>query len=366
MRRRFDARLVAGVALSLLPLAALAQEPAPRYFDESAAPHVALQWDFLARYDNINHLDYYPTISRGRFELRPELDLFLSPTVRVGVRGVLDYGTEPNYDNALYMDNYVSRGAAVDEYFVAWTPGAWTFQVGAFDIPVVATEMLWDHRDLPTPGGSLSYVHRLGATSSLTFTAAGIYGAQRYRDHSLLGVGQVVWNWGDESRFAVQAASAFWNLAMKDVALQYYRENRVTIVNGQLTYLSRFQLLDDLVQLRFPIAGMPASVSLDFVHNFGVVGTGPNAYEAAAMLGSVGTPGRWRAFFAYQHIGRDALVGAYNTDDWWWHTWAEGYRVGFAYTVAPLVYVQPAVVWQRRLDTDHWINRVTVDLVKMF
>jgi hypothetical protein len=31
-----------------------------------------------------------------------------------------------------------------------------------------------------------------------------------------------------------------------------------------------------------------------------------------------------------------------------------------------MIYVQPAVVFQRRFDYDYWINRVTVDLVKMF
>ncbi len=357
------AAAILGAALSGI---AAAQEAPPQYFQEAIHPHLAFQWDFLARYDNINHLEYYPTISRGRFELRPEVDFLVSPTVRFGVRGVFDYGTEPNYDNALYGDNYVSRGAVVDEYFFAWTPGAWTFQAGAFDLPVVASEMLWDRRDVTTPGASLSYVYALSPTSSLTLTAAGIYSAQRYRDQSLLGVGQVVWKSGDENRFAVQASAAFWNMAMDNVDPQYYRQNRVTIVDGQLAYRSKFDLLDTLVQLRFPIGGVPASLSLDFVHNFGIVGTGPNAYEAAATVGSVGTPGRWRAFVVYQYIGRDALVGAYNTDDWWWHSWAEGYRVGFAYTVLPLVYVQPSVVWQKRLDQYHWLNRVTVDLVKMF
>jgi hypothetical protein len=360
-------------SLCLLAIRALtaAQEAPPEYFQETAKPHLAFQWDFLARYDNINHLQsytyYYDEISRGRFELRPELDFLVSPTVKFGVRAVFDYGTEPNYDNALYGDNYVSRGAVVNEYYFQWTPGPWNFQAGAFEIPVVASEMMWDHRDVTTPGAALSYVHTFGPGSTLTFTGAGIYSAQRYRDKSLLGVGQVVWNWGDASRFAVQAASAFWNMDMDDVDPQYYRQNRIRIApDGTLSYLSKFQLLDNLVTLRFPLGGIPMSISLDFVHNFGSVGTGPNAYEAAAMAGGVGTPGRWRAFFVYQHIGRDAVVGAYNTDDWWWHTWAEGYRAGFAYTVLPLVYFQPSVMWQRRLDSYHWVNRVTLDLVKMF
>jgi len=365
-RGRLAAALI-GLAICGGPAAARGQEPPPEYFEEPREkPHLTLQWDFLARYDNISHLEYYPNISRGRFELRPEVDFVTSSVFRIGVRGSFNYGTEPNVDNALYQDNYVSRGAYVDRYYVLWTPGPWTFQAGAFALPVAASEMLWDKYDIQTPGAALSYVDQLGPSSSLTFTAAGIYSAQHYADESILGVGQVLWKSGEESRFAVQASASFWNMDMRNVAPQYYRENRLVFFNGKVQYRSKFELLDTLVKLQFPVAGLPVTVSLDFVHNFGIVGTGPNAYEAAVSVGSVGTPRTWRGFFVYQNVGRDALVGAYNTDDWWWHTWAEGYRFGFSYTVLPMLYVQPAVVFQRRLDASYWINRVTVDLVKMF
>lgn len=359
--------IVAALLWFALSRTGAAQEPPPQYFEQPLEkPHFTFQWDFLARYDNISHLQYSPTVVRGRFELRPQVDFVASSTFRIGVRGSFNYGTEPNADNALYWDNYVSRSAYVDRYFLLWTPGAWTVQAGAFALPVAASEMLWDKYDVQTPGAAVSYVNRLGATSSLTFTAAGIYSAQHAPDESILGVGQVLWRSGEESRFAIQASAAFWNMDMRNVDAQYYRQNRTTVVAGKLAYLSKFQLLDTLVKLQFPVGGLPVTVSLDFIHNFGIVGRGPNAYEAGVTVGTVGTPRTWRGFFVYQYIGRDALVGAYNADDWWWHTWAEGYRFGLSYTILPMFYVQPAVVFQRRLDYDYWINRVTVDLVKMF
>jgi len=220
--------------------------------------------------------------------------------------------------------------------------------------------------DLQTPGGAVSYVDRLGPTSTLTFTAGGFYSPQRYRDDSILGAGQVLFNRSDEGRCALQASASYWNMDMRDVAPQYYRQNRVVVVNDRLGYASKFQLADILVKLQFPVARLPVTVSLDFIHNFGAPGAIANAYEAGVAVGTVGTPRTWRAFFVYQYIERDALVGAYNTDDWWWHTWAEGYRFGVSYTIFPMIYVQPAVVFQRRLDFNYWINRVTVDLVKLF
>lgn len=359
------AGFLVGLAVLLVATQAGAQEA--QYFDEPPAkPHFQLFWDFLARFDHIDHLYYYPPITRGRFELRPQVDFVISDEFRLGVRGVFDYGTEPNIDNALYEDNYISRAAYLDRYFLLWTPGAWTVRAGAFAQPIVASEMLWDH-DIQTPGAAVSYAKALDASSSLTVTAAGFYSAQHYRDESLLGVGQVVWNRGEPGRFAIQTSASFWNLDMRDLDPQYYRENRVTLVNGHLAYQSKFELLDLLVRLQFPVCALPVTISLDYIHNFGAVaGKGHNAYEVGLTVGAVGTPRNWRAFFVYQYIGRDALVGAYNTDDWWWHTWAEGYRFGFAYTILPRVYLQPAFVVQRRLDSAYWIQRVTVDLVKMF
>ncbi|HTR04392.1 MAG TPA: hypothetical protein VMN82_14470 [Thermoanaerobaculia bacterium] len=358
---------VAMLALSV-SLPSTAQEAPPRYFQESDSKlHLEFQWDALAWYDNVEHWKYYPPIDRGRFEFRPQVDLVVSPTLRFGVRGSFNYGTLPNEYNGYYEDNWLSRAAYVDRYFVQWTPGAWTVQGGSFALPVAASPMLWDKYNIQTPGASASYATSLSPESSLTFTGAGIYSAQHGPDESILGVGQVLWKAGDENRFGVQASLAYWNMDMRHVAPEYYRENEMTLVDGQPAYRSKFELLDSLVRLQFPVARLPVTVSLDFVHNFGRVGNaGANAWETGLLVGTVGTPRTFRAFVFYQYIGREALVGAYNTDEWWWHTWAKGYRFGVAYTILPLVYLEPAMVVQKRLDLDYWLTRVTVSLVKMF
>ena len=111
---------------------------------------------------------------------------------------------------------------------------------------------------------------------------------------------------------------------------------------------------------------MPVSVSLDGVRNFAADAGRRNAFEGSITAGALGTPGQFRASYGYQYIQRDATVGAYNSDDWWYHTWYEGHRVAVAWTFLPNVYLQGAVTLQRRLDTQYWVNRYLVDLVKMF
>jgi hypothetical protein len=353
------------LAAWLLSTAAAAQEP--QYFEQPEKPHFLFQWDFLARYDDIYHLRVRPDIERGRFEFRPELDLKFSDRFLVGVRAVGDLGTDDNANNLRNFDNYHSRGATIERYYIEAKPGDFTIHAGAFEMPLIATEMLWD-RDIQTPGASVSWRKIVGA-STLTISGAGFYGPQRNHDETRIGAGQIDWRIGDADRFSFEAAASYWYFDPTNLDPGYIRQNYFMIVGGQPQYVSRFEIGDLLLRLRFPVGSVPILVSLDGIHNFGTRGVAKgdeDAFEGSLFVGKLGTPGDWRFFGTYQYIERDALLGAYNTDDWWFHTWYKGVRTGFALTILPRVFIQGAVVFQRRLDLSGTLNRVQVDLVKMF
>src|SRR5437899_3926997 len=166
--------------------AGLARAQEPEYFQPPAQkPHLVFQWDALARYDIIDHLRVRPGIERGRFEFRPQLDLVVSDRFRVGVRAIGDLGTDSNEENARNFDNYRSRGATIERWFVEGKPGDWTIRAGSFGMPLAASEMLWD-RDIQTPGLSISREISAGA-SRFTVIAAGFYGPQREGDQTRIG-----------------------------------------------------------------------------------------------------------------------------------------------------------------------------------
>jgi hypothetical protein len=350
------------LAVLLIGGSAVAQE---QYFEqETAKPRVTFQWDCLARYDSIYHLRLRPDIERGRFELRPELGLTVSDRFRVGVRAVGDLGTDHNEDNAPNFDNYRSRGVALERYYVEAKPGPFTILAGSFGMPLVSSEMLWD-RDIQALGAAVAWDVPAGS-SRLTLAAAGFYGPQREHDHTRIGVGQVVWRRGDPGSFALEAAAAYWHFDFHDLHPHYLRQNYATIADGRLEYLSRYHLLDAFVRARFSLGPVPVTIAVDGIHNFGSPTDDVNAIEATVALGRLGSPGQFRFFYIFQYVERDALPGAYNTDDWWFHTWARGHRMGAGVTILPNFFVQGAVVFQNRLDRTAWLNRVTIDLVKMF
>ncbi len=356
-------RMTGVLLMALCASVALAQEE--QYFEEPPPrPKLKLQWEAIFRYDYIYQLRARPDIERGRFEVRPELAFTPSDRLEVAVRAVGNLGTDDNADNARNFDNYRSDGVILDRWYVEARPGAWTILAGSFGIPLVSTEMLWD-RDVPTPGAAVSHEIATGA-STLTLTAGGFYGPQREGDRSRIVAGQAVWRGGDADRFAIEVAGSYWDFDLDDLRPHYVRQNSPEASAAGQRFASGFRVADLLVRLRFPALSQPVTVSFDGVHNFEAADGNSNAFEGAVAVGSVGTPGTWRAFYIYQYVQRDAVVGAYNTDDWWFHSRYRGHRTGVAVTLLPQVFVQGTLMLQRRLDLQATINRITVDLVKMF
>jgi hypothetical protein len=341
------------------PVAAV-DEP-PTYFEEPAEKtKFSFRWDFLARYDNVSHYRGYEELQRGRFELRPEILFEPWENFRLGVRAIFDYGTDA--ESIPTQDNYISRWASADRWFVQWTPGGFNIRAGRFAMPLASSELLWD-RDIQTPGIAASWTSPDGAW---TFAGGGFYGPQHYSDQTRIAAGQVQWRVGDPTTFQLETSLAYWYFEPRELFELYIRENTSRFESGELKFTSEFKVGDLLLRLRFPLGSVPMLISFDGLYNFEAADNQNLGYEAAVVAGQVGTPGTFRGFYVYQYIERNATMGAYNTDDWWYHTWYEGHRVGVAWTFLPQVYLQGSFSVQRRLDVHTWINRVLVDIVKIF
>ncbi len=331
-------------------------------------PHLVFQWDALARYDSIDHLRVRPAIERLRLEVRPEFDLEFSDRLKLGVRAVGDLGTDHNEDNGRNFDNYRSRGASIERYYLEAKPGQATIRAGAFGMPLVASEMIWD-RDIQTPGLAAAWEIPAGGSATLTAAGGGFYGPQREGDHTRIGAGQLVFRSGDPGRLALEAAASYWYFDPDGLKPVYFRQNYVYQAGGERSLVSRYRIADALLRVRFPLAGLPATLSVDGLVNLGVrreASHEKSAFEGVASVGRVGTPGDWRVFYIFQYVERDAVLGAYTSDDWWFHSWHRGSRAGIAFTFLPQVFLQGTVMFQKRLDLKTTLNRVTVDLVKMF
>jgi hypothetical protein len=338
---------------------------------EPAAPPspsgLEFRWDALLRYDDIelSRVAPIPSIYRWRSEVRPELDWSATDRFRLGLRLLGELSSDSNRTNDRRLDNYRSNTAAVDRAFVEGRPGNFTLTAGLFGMPLRATEMLWDH-DIQVLGGAASWRTALGAGSSLNLAGGFFYGPQRQHDQSHIAAGQATWTLGDPDSFALDWTESYWRFThLQRTALHYLRQNvSYTILPA---YISDFRILDSIVRVRMPVVGLPVSFSFDWAHNFG--GSEReyrDGFDVALRVGREGDRGDFQVFDVYQYVDRDAVVGAYNTDDWWLHSWYVGHRIGVSYTVVSGVLIRPSVVFQRRQDLHHYLNRYLFDLVKTF
>lgn len=346
--------------------------PSENYFSPpSNTSSFQFNWDALLRYDaiDLSRQSRAPNIYRWRSEFRPELDWKASDRFRVGVRLIGELSSDSNAGNALRLDNYRSNNAAVDRAFVEAQPGNFTLTAGQFGMPFEATEMLWDP-NIQVPGAAVSWRAPFSSGSSFTLASGFFYGPQREHDQSHIAVGQAVLALGDADAVRFDWAESFWRFThLANTARFFVRQNvaRGLPPGTASAYASDFRILDSLLRLRIPLGRFPLTLAFDWIHNFGAsVPANADGYEAVVRAGRAGDPGDVEFFNVFENVGQDAVVGAYNTDEWWFHSWADGDRAGFSVTVAPEVEVRPSVVFQRRQDRTRSLRRYLVDLVKDF
>ena len=359
--------LLASLAV-LVSAPLFADDPAPQYeAPPSTASGFEFRWDALVRYDDIQLARQAPApnIYRWRTEARPELDWKASDRFRIGVRLLGELSSDSNRTNDRLFDNYRSNDAALDRAFVEARPGNFTITGGKFGMPLRATEMLWDH-DIQVLGGAGSWRVPISETASLTVAGGFFYGPQREHDDSHIAAGQATWAFGDPDSFALDWTESYWRFThLQTVARHFLRQNVDEAAVPM--YTNDFRIVDSIARVRFRVFRAPVALSLDWTHN--LAGSEPeyrDGVEAALRIGHEGNRGDWLVFEAFQYVDRDAVVGAYNTDDWWFHSWYTGNRFGIAYTIVPGVELRPSVVFQRRQDRQHYLNRYLFDLVKTF
>ena len=385
--KRRVALAAAGLALVLAAAAAAQQtEPAPPPAAASSAsddrfeplpaprPRFEFRWDALVRYDVIELSRQAPAedIHRWRTEARPELDWLPSDRFRLGVRLVGALGSDSNQTNAARLDNYRSNGVGLDRAYLEARPGPFLLMAGQYGMPFRTSEMFWD-RDIQVIGASGAWRLPLGVTSALTVGGGFFYGPQRQHDESHIAVGQATFETGDPAAVAFDFSGSYWRFThLEETGRHWIRQNAPAYVLPGYTpaspYQNDFRIVDSLARVRVLGARrFPVSLSIDWAHNLAADEREyRDGVEAALRVGREGVPGDVQIFDIYQYVDRDAVVGAYNTDDWWFHSWYVGHRVGVSVTVLSQVVLRPSVVFQRRQDRQHYLNRYLLDLVKTF
>jgi hypothetical protein len=360
-------RALGGLALGLLVGGpAVAQEAA---LQTSQQNNVRLRVDGLFRQEWTKDI-FVPggptlDVDRQRGQARPRLE-FGRDRFTVAVGGDFNYSSDTNYDPkpALMRDNYKSRDARLDLAFVRGEPLSWLrLEGGRFFMPVGLTEMLWD-RDLRPQGAALTLQHKdASGVSRVGLTGLWARGSHVFEDQDV----QMVLVSG-HATFTGTAQSSFQLMASY---LDYIHPNSLEpMLHRQNTQILGAIVQDyhvvDLMARVGQEGGMAAHLVADYCWNTAVSDNNKGLW-IAAVLGSLKNS-RARAEYTYAKVDKDATLGAYATDDFFWSTGWEGHRGELATRISDKSSFHAIGQYQKFKDSprpeerDHWVRRFRLEV----
>ena len=311
------------LALVSTPVLA-ADDPLTAPIEEKPASAWSWFGDLMLRYDRVTDIprpvdpDIHAGFGRARFGVLYDP----IPTLQFGAAVKLAESSIDNSENRSYNLNERANDIALDQAFVRWRPNDNTsLLAGKAVFPLELSPLVWD-ADLRPIGVSGQFAMPIGEFDHLGFTAGYFAGDLPYGDDSRIGALQAAYRWHEGAPTSGAVLLSYLDFSdLHQATLQgLTRTNRR--VGTQL--VSDYRLLDlQLVGRLHPWNEWPLELRVDLLRNVGADNLRDGA-RGSIVLGDRMQPRGWEFGLAAQRIQRDAAMAAFNSDDWWFHSFAHG------------------------------------------
>jgi hypothetical protein len=309
--------------------AALADDPIA--FEEAApSPGWSFYGDVLIRAERtVDIPGRVADLERERLRLRAgvrrQFDDF---EFGVALEGTL--GSDRNQDNRANNDNERSDSANVDELFLRWQAGESTsVLLGKTAFPIVTTPLTWDD-DMRPLGVSVSHSMGVGEFSRLSLVGGYFAGDHLYDDDSRIAAAQLGWFWNEGADFSADAQLAWMDFSDLQTLVDRGLGRTNRRVAGVL--VSDYELLDLQLGVRASIGDALWRARVNVVRNMGA-DENADGGRLSVIYGDSRVAGGLELGYAIQRFQRDAVVAAFTSDDWWFHSFARGYMPWVAYGI---------------------------------
>lgn len=310
--------------VALLPAAAtLADEPLVLPTTEQAPSAWTWFGDVLLREDHVRDIPriYEPDIQRvfgrGRFGVLYDP----IPELEIGAAIKLAAASNSNKDDRSYNLAERSNDIAIDQFFLRWRPSEnASLLAGKSIFPLELSPMLWDE-DLRPLGVSAQTSVPVGEFDRLSLVAGYFNGNLPYGDDSRIAAVQGAWRWheGEPTSAAILVSYLDFS-SLRQLTLQGLA--RTNVHSGD-TLLSDYRLFDAQFVGRWHLGNWPLEARLDLVRNLGA-DEDRDGERFSVVLGDRRQPRGWEFGLADQRIQREAVMAAFNSDEWWFHSWGHG------------------------------------------
>ena len=357
-QRQCRKAVLLGVIFALI-LAQVSNAQAQSDTDEEAAQ---TQWfgDAQLRYDHVSFNWPREDLDRGKLNFRPGVRWLLGENLELTLAARLAVGSDSNSDNAENLDNGKSDAATLDQWFLAYfTESGGAFRIGKHALPQAFTPMLWD-ADLRPVG--VSFVQRtpVGDFDEMEFSV-GAYKVDHYLDDDpVLVNAQLGYRWRPGAPLSMEVFASYWHFEELD-GLSAAGARRTN--SGFALMRDDFQLAD----IQFSLlgrseGGYPWLWRTNVVENVSANQETQGVRTEFIAGDARSNPGQWEWGISYQRVQENAVVAAFNEDDWWFPTRMRGAMPWVSYGIMPGMWVRLAGFYERRDDqTSGRLERAILD-----
>jgi hypothetical protein len=308
----------------LLALSGPSQAQDPLALEPDGANAPALGWfsDLLLRGDFARDLPLgLPDEQRGLARLRAGLRWMPDDAWELGAALEASHGADSIKVIRIAHDNQRTDDLGIDLLYARWQPGEQTrIVVGKQVLPLDLSPMLWDVELRPV-GLSLEQGIPVGDFDRLVLSGGAWLGDHLYGDTSRIVAAQAGWRLreGAPTSGAIVLSLLDFDHLDEIVRSGLVRSNR----RSGNTTLSDFRLLDLQLAFDTQLAGRPLRTRLDLVRNLGADDQRDGA-RGSVVWGDARQAREWELGLAYQRVQRDAVLTAFNSEDWWFHSAMRG------------------------------------------
>ncbi len=317
--------------------------------------------DAMLRYDHTDDIPrpVEPDIERvfGRARLGVLYDPI--PELELGAAIKLAAANNDNSEDRSYNENERSNDIALDQFFARWKfSDSTSALLGKAVFPLELSPMVWDS-DLRPVGASVDTSLAVNGSDRLQFTVGYFAGDLPYNDDSRILAAQAAYRWHEGQ--PVNGAVIVSYLGFSDLGeltLQGLSRSNLRIGN-QL--VDDFHLLDTQFVWRMRPFDMPLEARVDLLRNLAADSARDGA-RGSIVLGDRRIPHGWEFGLSAQRIQREAAMAAFNSDDWWFHSFARGVMPWIGYGFNATWSARLAEFHERRDGVADYTDRVLLDL----
>lgn len=330
--------------------------------DDAAVSQWTWFGDLMLQEDHVDGIpraarpDVQRVFGRGRFGVLYDP----IPALELGAAIKLAAASNPNSDDRLDNHNERSNDVALDQMFVRWHLNENTsLLAGKTLFPLALSPMVWDD-DLRPVGVSGQTSFAPNESDRIVLIAGYFNGNLPYGDNSRIGAFQAAYNWHEGQSINASMLLSYLDFSSLEQLTAQGLARTNQHVGDQL--ISDYRLVDLQLVGRAHAGGWPLEARLDLLRNLGADSGNNDGARFSLVAGDSRQPRSWEFGIADQRIQRDAAMAAFNSDDWWFHSWSRGIMPWVAYGFDATWRMRLAFFHEMRDETTEYTDRILLDV----